>query len=115
MGDLLKMLEDQLVARRAAHIADINAIGNHLIAVMDGADYDQLVTDMAGELHHPLPTRERTFVVTRTYKLEIQCEIDAVDADAALDAVGDVSFDVDGRYEWHINEEDIDYEEVNET
>jgi hypothetical protein len=114
MGDLLKMLEDQLVAQRAAHIADINTIGHYLIAVMDGADYDGLVTDMGGELHHPLPARERMFLVTRTYKLEVHCKIAATDADAALEAVGEVSFDVDGRYEWHIDEEDIDCEDVTE-
>jgi hypothetical protein len=115
MGDLLKMLEDQLVAQRNAHIADIKRIAGELMLAVDGDVYDDIVGGVNGELHVPLFVRERMFTVSRTYKVQIECEIYATSAEAALAAVGRVEFDATGNYRWNITETDINNEEAYPT
>jgi hypothetical protein len=112
---LVAAYKDALANAQRAHRADINRIAAELLLSLDGDVYDDLIGSLAGELHIPLPDRERPFVVRRTYTVTVECEIDATDANAAMDAAGKCEFDVAGRYRWDITESDLNTEEATPT
>lgn len=86
---------------------DVATLSIALMSHMEGIEYDDFSASVNEALHRPLPPRERPFVVTMVYRVELTTTIPATDEQAAVDAAGRVEFtDVTGRYRWTVEEAD---------
>ena len=90
-------LADTLRRTREMHRADIDAIGERLMKEAERrdwcAEYDTIIDELNVGLNVELPTRERSYTVTATVRVEIT--LDARDEDHARSIAGSIADDLE--------------------